>query len=202
MKYRRYGKIRLKNHLSNCFFDLFFFLFGILGIAVGDSAMSGVVFIAISIFDVIYTLIPYTEKFTVNKSNFMVYKGRVTKEINLPAKMTVILSYADMCTDLAKRVTLINQTYMLKGEWSISVLEDVSVEKVIKQLHAKGAFRYTNCWVEEKLKQNFVYSFACNQSILEEVLSDKSFTLIIPETLSHMVNIKKLNGDIYIDKGF
>ena len=164
--------------------------------------MSGVVFIAISIFDVIYTLIPYTEKFTVNKSNFMVYKGRVTKEINLPAKMTVILSYADMCTDLAKRVTLINQTYMLKGEWSISVLEDVSVEKVIKQLHAKGAFRYTNCWVEEKLKQNFVYSFACNQSILEEVLSDKSFTLIIPETLSHMVNIKKLNGDIYIDKGF
>lgn len=202
MKYRRYGKIKLKNHLSNCFFDLLFFLFGIACITTGNSEMSGAIFIGIAIFDVIHTLIQYREKFLINKDTFVVYKKRRIKSINLPSKMTVVISYADMCTDLAKRVTLYNSTYMLKGEWAISLLEDVFVEKVIERLHGKGAWRYTNCWVEELLKQHFIYSFVCNQSMLEEVLSDKNFTLIIPETLLHMIDTKKLRGEIYIDKGF
>lgn len=202
MKYRRYGKIRLKNHLSNCFFDLFFLLFGIAGIAIGTSKTSSVVFIGIAIFDVIHTSIPYREKFLVNQETVIVYKKRKNKSIHIPSKVTVVISYADMCTDLAKRVTLYNSTYMLKGEWAISLLKDVPLEKVIERLHRKGAWRYTNCWVEELLKQYFVYSFVCNQSMLEDILRNKDFTLIIPETLLGMIDTKNLKGDIYIDKGF
>lgn len=202
MKYRRYGQIRLKDHVSNCCVDLLLAVIGIVGITIGNAEISGAFFIGISIVDVICTLIPYREKFSVNQTSLMVYKSRTIKEIILPVKMTVVLSYADMCTDLAKRVTLVNQTYMLKGEWSISLLEDVSVNKVIERLHGKGAWRYTNCWVEELLKSHFIYSFVCNQSVLEEVLSDKNYTLIIPETLLHKIDIQKIKGEIYIDKGF
>jgi hypothetical protein len=202
MKYRRYGKFRLKNHLSNCFVVMFFLLSGIIGITMGKAVISGAVFIGVSIVNVICTLIPYREKFSVNPMSIMFCKGKVIKEIFFPIKMTVIISYADMTTDLAKRVTLVNNTYILKGDWSVSLLEDVAVDQVIEKLHGNGAWRYTNCWVEYLLKQNFIYNFVCNQSMLEEVLCDKNYTLIIPETLLHMIDTKKLKGDIYIDKGF
>lgn len=202
MKYRRYGKFRLKNHVSNCCMYLLFAGIGIVGITMGDAMISDILFICIPMVDAIVTLIPYREKFLVNQTSLLLYKGRTTEEKFFPAKMTVVLSYADMCTDLAKRVSLVNQTYMLKGEWAISLLEDVSVNKVIEKLHGKGAWRYTNCWVEELLSSHFIYSFVCNQSVLEEVLSDKNYTLIIPESLLHKIDIQKIKGEIYIDKGF
>lgn len=202
MKYRRYGKIKLKNHLSNCFFDLFFLLLGIIGISIGTVGISGAIFIGIAIFDIILTLIPYKEKFSLNQGNCTVYKKGKSKSINLPSKVIIVISYADMCTDLAKRVTLYNSTYMLKGEWAVSLLEDISVEKVIERLHDNGAWRYTNCWVEYLLKHNFIYNFVCNQSMLEEILCNKDYTLIIPETLLHLIDTEKLKGDIYVDKGF
>lgn len=202
MKYGRYGKFRLKNHVSDCCVNLLLVGIGIVGITIGNAVISGAFFIGVSVIDVICTLIPYREKFSVNQKGLMIYKGRTIKEKIFPVKMTVVLSYADMCTDLAKRVTLVNQTWMLKGEWAISLLEDVAVNKVIERLHGKWAWRYTNCWIEEKFKEHFVYSFVCNQRMLEEVLNDKNFTLIIPETLLHKVDIQKIKGEIYIDKGF
>lgn len=116
--------------------------------------------------------------------------------------MTVVFSYADICTNFAQRGALVSRTYMLKGKWFVSLLTEVHVEKVINRLHGKGAWRYTNCWVEELLKKHFIYSFVCNQSMLEEVLCGKNYTLILPETLSKIIDTKKLKGDIYIDKGF
>ena len=56
--------------------------------------------------------------------------------------------------------------------------------------------------MEELLSSHFIYSFVCNQSVLEEVLSDKNYTLIIPESLLHKIDIQKIKGEIYIDKGF
>lgn len=202
MTYKRYGKIRLQNHLSTCCFSLFYILFGIGGIIIGNVLVVGTVFISVSIVNIICILIPYRESFSVNETNFCIYKNNTSIEKNIPKKMIAVVSYADICTDLAKRVTLLNQTYMIKGEWAVSILEDVEINKVIKQIHGKGAKRYTNCWIEELLKQHFIYSFVCDQSLLEEVLSDKDYTLIIPETLSNDINTKKLKGAIYIDRGF
>lgn len=202
MKHRRYGKFRLKNHVGNCCMDLLLVGIGIIGITIGHARIGGALFICFSMLDFIVNLIPYREKFSVNQTSLILYKGRATEEKFFPAKMTVVLSYADMCNDLAKSVTLVNQTYMLKGEWAISLLEDVPVNKVIDCLHGNGAWRYTNCWVEELLKKHFIYSFVCNQSVLEKVLYDKNFTLIIPETLLDKINIQRIKGEIYIDKGF
>ena len=202
MKYTRYGKIKLKNHLSNCFFDLFFLLFGMIGIVNEISIICGIIFVSIAMFDMIHTLLPYKEKFLVNQDTIFVYKNRKIKSLKIPSKVIVVISYADMCTDLAKRVTLYNSTYMLKDDFAISLLKDISVEKVVKRLPDNRAWRYTNCWVEHLLNQNFVYSFVCNQSMLEEVLQNKNYSLILPETLLHKIDTKKLKGDIFIDKGF
>lgn len=202
MTYHRFGKIKLKNHLNNCFYDLFFLIIGITGIVTGYSEICGAVFLGIVVFDVTSVVIPYMEKFTFNQKRIIACKGRAVYEKIFPEKIIVVISYADMCTDLAKRVSLINQTYVLKESWAISILDNVGVEKVLERLHRKGAFRYTNCWIEEWLAQYFVYSFVCNQSILEEVLLDKDFTLIIPETLASIISTKNLRGEIYIDKGF
>lgn len=202
MKNKRYGKIKLKNHLSNCFFDLSFLLFGMIGIAVGADLICIAIFFSFAIFDVIQILLAYQEKFEVNQGTIFVYKNRKIETINLPSKVTVVISCADMCTELAKRIELTSEAHMLKDDIAISLLEDISVEKVIKRLHDNGACLYTNCSVEFELNQNFVYSFLYNQSVLEEVLQNKNYSLIIPEKLLHKIDTKKLKGDIYIDKGF
>lgn len=129
MKHKRYGTMKLKNHLSNCFCDCFFLLFGIACIAFGISGISAFVFLFIAIFDIALTLTPYREEFAVSHGTVTVYEKGEIKHIILPDQMTIVISYADMCTDLAKRVTLYNSTYMLKGEWAVSLLEDISAEK-------------------------------------------------------------------------
>lgn len=200
MKYSRYGKIRFKHYWYECFIVLVCLMFAIFGFI--EKFKLGSFGIGLVIFLMINILIPYREKFLLNQDAVIVYKKRKIKSINLPSKITVIISYADVCNDLDKRDMSYNSTKLLKGEWAVSLLEDVSVEEVTKRLHRKGAWRYTNCWVEELLKQHFIYNFVCNQSMLEEVLTNRNFTLIIPETLLPVIDITKLRGEIYIDKGF
>ena len=51
MKYRRYGKMRLKNHVSNCLFDMFFSIFGFAGIIIDNFEICYVIFIGFAIID-------------------------------------------------------------------------------------------------------------------------------------------------------
>lgn len=201
MKYSRYGKIRFKNHWINYLMYLGCLVVAILGITT-EGPKIGVAFcIGIAIFDMIDISTPYREKFLFNQDTITVYKKRKIRNINLPLKVIVVISYASMYTEFSRRMA-VHVDYMLKGEWAVSLLKDVSVEEVTKRLHRKGAFLYTNYCVEDVLKQHFIYSFVCNQSMLEEVLNNRNFTLIIPETLLPMIDIIKLNGEIYIDEGF
>lgn len=129
-------------------------------------------------------------------------KKNVIEKVILPSKLTIVISYADVCTDLAKRVGLLNQTYMLNGRWAISLLNEMPVGEVLEHLHGKYAWRYTNCWVEKLLKPKFIYSFVCDQDMLEKVLFNENYTLILPETLLDKIDTRRLKGKIYIDKGF
>lgn len=202
MIYKKYGKFLFKDYWLNWIIVSIFMMFGIIGIANEMPEIYCGIYILIAFVKSISILLPHRERFAINEDGIVVYNGNKVKEIFFPSQFIAIISYADICTNLAKKISKVNRTYNLKKRFSISFVQEISLQEALEKLHGKYTYRYTNCWVEELLKQNFIYSFVCNQSMLEEILRNKDFTLIIPETLSNMINIKNIKGDIYVDKGF
>ena len=123
----------------------------------------------------------------------------------MPAQFIVIVSYADVCTDFAKRVSLLNNTDILRGQWAVSLLRESHIEGVLNRLHEKRDSLYTNCYIEEWFQSgvthSFIYSFVCDQDLLEQVLNNKHYTLILPEALFDQIDTSRLNGTVYIDRG-
>lgn len=202
MKYRRYGKFLLKDYYSGWFGILLFLLIAFTGSKNGIQKYLVIWPIFLAVMMARGIIEPNKEWFSVSDDVIDIKKGRKRYQIILPQEIIVIVSYTDVCSDLAKRVGIGNSNYMLKGRYAVSILRKLPVETVLETLHAKYAYRYTNCFIEEQLKRNFIYSFVCDQELLEKIVSGKRYTLILPETLVHKLNLTRLKGDIYIDKGF
>lgn len=202
MRYSRYGKFKFQDYWLNWIFVIMFALFGIIAIVYEVPLIYCSVYILIAILKTLCVILPHREFFEINNNTFIIYKGKKIKKVELPTRFIVIISYADICTDIAKKTSLVNRTYMLKQRYSVSFLKEMPLQELLERLHGKYGYKYTNCWIEELMKQNYLYSFICEQCNLEEVLSGKNFTLILPETLSDKINTNVLKCDLYIDKGF
>lgn len=202
MKYRRYGKFHFRDYYSGWFAIVFLFL-----IAVMSFLAETYNFLAIwpTILIVIMTwgiIEPNEECFSMSADIINVKKRKKRHQITMPRELTLVVSYADVCPSWAKRIGVGNSTYMLKGKYAVSILKKIPKENVLETLHGKYAYRYTNCWIEELLKPNFIYSFVCEQDMIEKIVSGRKCTLILPETLVDKINLNQLMCDIYIDKGF
>ena len=128
MRYSRYGKFQFQDYWLNWIFVLSFALFGIIGIAYEVSPIYCGIYIFIAIVKTMSVILPYREKFEFNNNTFVVYKGDKIRKIVLPFRFVVIVSYADVCTDLAKKTSLINRTYMLKQRYSVSFLKEMPLQ--------------------------------------------------------------------------
>lgn len=202
MRHNRYGKFKVQDYWINWIFVFLFLLFGIIGIMYEVPLIYCAVYIFIAIVKTVCVILPHREKFEINNNTFIIYKGKKIKEIKIPSRFIVIISYADICTDLAKKTSLVNRTYMLKQRYAVSFLKDIPLPEVLDKLHGKFVCKYTNCWIEELMKQNYLYGFVCEKDNFEEILLAKRCTLILPETLSDQIDTNAFKCDVYIDKGF
>lgn len=202
MQYRRYGKFLLKDYYGGWFGISIFLLIAFTSFKTGIPKYLVIWPIFLAVIMAWGIIEPNKECFSVSDNVIDIKKGRKHSQIILPQEITVIVSYADVCSALAKRVEIGNSNYMLKGRYAVSILGKIPTETVLEALHAKYVHRYTNCCVEELLKNNFIYSCVCDQELLEKILSGKRYTLILPETLVPKLNLTRLKGNIYIDKGF
>ena len=48
----------------------------------------------------------------------------------------------------------------------------------------------------------FIYSFVCNQSMIDTLAAGRDCLFILPESLKEQVFIKQEAADVYIDKGY
>lgn len=198
MIYRRYGKFSFKDHLLNGTVVLICVLCGIIGLAYEVPYIYCSIYIWAAVAKGVNVMLPYRERFEINEDTFVVYKGKKMDKIVIPSEFIVIISYADVCTEVAKRTSISNRTCKLKDRFAISFLQEMPLQTVLEKLHG----RYTNCWIEEVMKQKYIYGFVCNQDMLEKVLVDRNYILILPETLSAKIDTTQLIGNIYIDKEF
>lgn len=201
MKYRRYGKFRFSDYTSSWFAIILISFLILIGIFTNTKFYLLIVplmFLGIMVWS-IYK--PNRECFSISGNTLIIIQGRKKQSIDIPYNPTVILSYADLCPPIAKRIGSGNQTYLLKGRYAVSILQNVSLETVLSRLHKNHVFRYTATMVEECFnEQQYIYSFVCNQELLQKLLANKTCLLIIPESLMKMVSVDLNSKNVYIDK--
>lgn len=200
MEYRRYGKFSFGDYKSALFAIPFMIFVGIGGLLTDFP-------IFLSIFPILFSIImawsiyqPHRERFSVCGDTIVIRQGQKEREVKIPSNPVLVVSYADLCPTIAKRFSSGNQTYLLKGKYAVSILQKMPLETALERLHPPHLRKYTSSKIEELFDEHyFIYSFVCNQALLDELLINRDCQLIIPKSLLEHVPIDYRRADIHID---
>lgn len=202
MKNRRLGKFRFSDYYISWFSIVLLLLFSIASIVVKLSFL----FVAFpSMYAVIWLgviLVPHCEQFSINSDSISVFWGRQTKTIYLPAELTLIVSYADVCPPLTIRTAVGNQTHILKDKFAVSILQKMPVEVALETLHQNRIQKYTTSSIRTVFDDHrYIYSFVCNQFLFDALFANRKCLLIVPESLSKAISFESSFDNVYIDQG-
>lgn len=203
MEYHRYGRFSFGDYISTWFAILFMLILVVSGFLTHVQVYLLIWPFVFSLMMVWSIYKPNSERFTISHDIITVICGRRKKQIEIPNEATLILAYADICPPLAKHVSIGNQTYLLKGKYAIVILQKLPLETVLEGLHPPFARKYTSSAIEEWLGENsFVYSFVCDQVLLEQLLTHRECQVIIPESLLGYVSFNHSKVNVHIDIGY
>ncbi len=207
MMHRRYGRFRMRDYSSAWF-----------GVAVMIAPVIAGLLMDMQFYLLIWPLMlsvimvwsiwePNRERFSISGDKITVNKGRKCKEIRIPSELSLVVSYADVCPTFSKHISHGGKTYMLKGRCAVSVLQKMPFETILECLHLNYARRYTNTTVETVFDgyhciYNCIYSFVCDQNLLDQLLVNRDCELIIPESLREKISVDLSNVKVYIDMGY
>ena len=203
MKYRRYGKFYFSDYISTWFAIAFLFVLVVDGFFTGIQLYL-LIWPLLLIFIMTWSIYkPNREYFWISGDTITIMRGKKKHTVSIPVEPTFVLSYADVCPPLAKRLRCGNQTYILKGRYAISILQKLPLETVVERLHQNYTSKYMTSTVEECFNENFyVYSFVCNQEILDKLLSNRNCQIIIPESIGNQISIDLQSVKVHIDTGY
>ena len=203
MKYRRYGKFRLRDYTSAWLAIVFLFILVVVGFLT-DTQFYLLIWPLLLLMIMAWSIYkPNNERFMISGDTITIIQGRKEQKISIPSEPTLVVSYADVCPPLAKRISYGNQTYMLKGRYAISILQKIPLETALMRLHQNYARKYTTSTVEECFDEHlYVYSFVGNQEILDKLLANRNCRIIIPETLLNQISIDLHQINVHIDTGY
>ena len=203
MKYRRYGKFRFRDYTSAWLVIVFLFVLVVVGFLT-DTQFYLLIWPLLLLMIMAWSIYkPNSERFLISGDTITIMQGRKKQKVSIPSEPTLVVSYADVCPPLAKRMSYGNQTYMLKGRYAISILQKIPLETALVRLHQNYTRKYTTSTVEACFDEYlYVYSFLGNQEILDKLLADRNCQIIIPETLLNQVSIELHQINVHIDTGY
>jgi len=147
-------------------------------------------------------LVPHCEQFTISSDVISVFWGKKKRTIHLPSELTLVISYIDVCPPLTVHTASGNQTHILKDKFAVSILKQMPVEDVLESLHRNYIHKYTTSSIRTVFDSyNYIYSFACNQSLLDALIANRKCLLILPESLAKLVSFDNSIVNVYIDQG-
>lgn len=201
--YRRYGKFCFRDYISSWFAIAFLCI--LVGIGVLTEIQVYLLIWPLFLISIMVWSIykPNSERFLIVGDAIIVIQGGKKHELSIPSEITLIVSYADVCSPLAKSVSYGNQTHMLKGRYAISILQKIPLETVFERLHQNYTQKYTNSIVEACFDEYlYVYSFVGNQEMLSKLLANRNCQIIIPESLVNQVSIDLHQMNVHVDAGY
>ena len=203
MMYRRYGRFRFYDYISSWLAIVFLFVLVVICFLTDTLVYLFILPLLVLIFMVWSIYEPNGERFSISDDTITITKGRKKQNVSIPSSPTLVISYADICSSFAKRVSYGNQTFMLKGRYAISILQNTPIEITLAQLHSNFTHKYTNTTLEVSFDENqYVYSFVGNQEILDKLIANRNCQIIIPESLLNQISIDLHQVNVYIDNGY
>jgi hypothetical protein len=204
MKYRRYGKFRFSDYITTWVAFAFFMVLIVFALLTNTPHYWLILPLLFSIYMVWSVYQPNSEYFLIDEDTITIMRGRKRRKVSIPSESILVVSYADVCSSLTKSVSYGNQTYMLKGRYAISILHKIPLESVLEELHSRHATKYTNTAIEVSFNEQYpyVYSFVCNQAILDKLIDNGTYQIIIPETLLKQISIDSDKSNVHIDWGY
>ena len=204
MKFNRYGSFQFSDFYSSWLGISILLLFSIAGFWIKSNIVLNVFPIVYAIVWLTVILLPFREKFEIKEDSITVIKGRRKHSIDIPSKITIIVSDVDICPPFAVRTAFRNNTHVLKNKYAITILKYTEIEDVLEVLHRNHVQYYTSSMIEYMFSNHqFIYSFVCNQNLFEYVVYNRDSLIIMPE--SHANNIcfdtqKHHSALVYVDK--
>lgn len=203
MKNRRLGKFRFRDYCVSWISILLLLLFSIANIVLESSFLLVVFPSVYAIIWLVAILAPQFEQFSMSYDSITVFLGRQTKTVQLPAELTLIVSYADVCPPFTIRTTVGNQTHILKDKFAVSILQKMPVEVALEALHRNHIKKYTTSRIMAVFDDyRYIYGFVCDQFLLDTLTADRKCLLIVPESLSNAISFESSIENVYIDLGY
>ncbi len=202
MKNRRFGKFRFRDFGISWIAIALLLLFSVASVVLKLSLLF-VIFPAVyAIIRLVILLVPYCEQFVISRDFITVFWGKKAKTIPLPSKLTLVVSYADICPPLAVRTVVANQTHILKDKFAVSILKEMPAEVALEILHRNRAQKYTNSTIQTVFDDyRYIYSFVCNRSLFDELIANRECLLIFPESLIGVISFDQNTINVRIDSG-
>lgn len=195
MKYRRYGKFRFKNYAGNLIVLTCGFLLAVACSFIdADVLPCCFIFGAILVFSPLLILRPYSEWFSIQEHSIYTYQRGSISEIELPENCTLILSNASLGFQVSR-------LYRLRDRYAVSILRDISPERVLGTLHTYYAQNYTNTTIERDFPAYFVYSCVYDREILAQLLEQGAARIIVPAKLADRFDLSMAKCEILADQG-
>ena len=202
MRNKRLGNFRVGDYVGSWVSIAILLLFSTACIVLNFSWLFWVLSLVYEIFWIMELLIPHCEQFSINSDSITVFWGRKTKTIYLPEEITLIVSYADVCPPLSVRTAIGNQTHVLKDKFAVSILKKMPIEVTLDTLHRDRIKKYTNSSIRNVFDgYRYIYSFVCNQFLLDTLIANRKCFVIVPESLSKVISFESNNENMYIDIG-
>lgn len=200
MKNRRFGKFRLRDYCISWISIVSLLLFSIASTVLELSFLFVIFPIVYAVILLGVILLPHREQFAINSNSITVFLGKKTQTISLPSELTLVVSYADICPPLAMRTAVGNQTHILKDKFAVSILQKMPVDVALESLHKNRVQKYTTSRIQTVFDDHrYIYSFVCNQSLLDELIANRECLLIIPESLFNVISFDTSIMNVHID---
>lgn len=149
----------------------------------------------------IYAYSPFVEKFRVQK-NIIYIKKFVNKKIIIPDDAVFIISSAKIGNFFPKKVCIVNIVAN-----SVDVVleklsrEDITYERNFYRHILKKGCIYDDWCVEERLENNFIYSFAYDEETTQEMFNNLKKNIVLPRSLKSKITIKENDFAVVIYEG-
>ena len=199
MKNCRYGKFRFSDYWISWIGIMIMTLFSVLFMILDPSIISvfPMAYAAVWLWSIVW---PHREQFIFGNDSITVYKGKRKFDINLPPEVTIVVSRADIAPLFSVRTATREQTHILSNKYAISILKKMPIEEVLETLHRNHLRTYTTSTIQKSFDDyKFIYSFVCNQQILDQVMYSRSCSVVIPKTLLEELAVDSRLHYVYID---
>lgn len=199
MKNCRYGKFRFSDYWISWIGIMIMTLFSVLFLILDPSIISvfPMACAAVWLWSIVW---PHCEQFIFSNDSITVFKGKKKFDINLPPEVTIVVSRADIAPLFSVRTATREQTHVLSDKYAVSILQKMPTETVLESLHRNHLRTYSMSTIRNSFDDTrFIYSFACNQSLLNRILENRKCSMIIPQSLLEEISINTSVVDVYID---